>query len=92
MITSSLCFSESIYKTCQRQSTELKLRKLIVHSKLHKICKFEYHVTMNEVIMASLPNTMGKQWENADHRETKQIIYQSKGIDGSYPKMYFYLI
>ena len=29
--------------------------------------------------------------ENADLRETKQIIYHSKGIDESYPKMYFLL-
>ena len=32
---------------------------------------------------------MGKQWENADLLETRQIIYHSKGIDESYPKMYF---
>ena len=30
----------------------------------------------------------GKQWGNADLRETKQLIYHSKGIDESYPKMY----
>ena len=41
----------------------------------------------NDVIMTSLPKTM----ENADFRETKQIIYHSKGIDESYPKMYFLL-
>ena len=35
--------------------------------------------------MTSLP----KQWQNSDLRETKQIIYHSKGIDESYPKMYF---
>ena len=29
--------------------------------------------------------------ENADLHETKQIIYHSKGIDESYPKMYFLL-
>ena len=29
--------------------------------------------------------------ENADLRETKQIIYHSEGIDESYPKMYFLL-
>ena len=37
--------------------------------------------------MTSLPKTM----ENTDLRETKQIIYRSKGIDESYPKMYFLL-
>ena len=87
MMTSSLCFSESVYKTCQRQPTELKPGKLIAHSKFHKICKFEKHVTRNDVIMTSLP----KQWKNADLRETKQIIYNSKGIDESYPKTYFLL-
>ena len=55
---SSLCFSESVHKTCQRQSKELKLGKLIVHSKFHKISKFENHVTRNDVIMMSLPKTM----------------------------------
>ena len=83
MMTSSLWFCESVYKTCQRQPTELKLGKLIDHSKFQKICKFEN----NDVITTSLP----KQWKNADFRETKQIIYHSKGIDMSYPKMYFLL-
>ena len=87
MMTSSFCFYESVYKTCLRQPTELKLSKLIVHSKFHKICEFENHVTRNDVIMTSLPKTM----ENADLREAKQIIYQLKGIDESYPKMYFLL-
>ena len=81
-MTSSLCFSESVYKTCERQTTELKLGKLIAHSKFHKICKSENHVARNDVIMTSLPKTM----ENEDLRETKQIIYHSKGIDESYPK------
>ena len=87
MMTSSICFSESVYKTCQRQPTELKLGKLIDHSKFHKICKFENHMTRNDVIMTSLL----KQWKNAGFRETKQIIYHSKGIDESYPQMYFLL-
>ena len=29
--------------------------------------------------------------KNADLRETKQVIHHSKGIDESYPKMYFLL-
>ena len=37
--------------------------------------------------MMSLP----KQWQNSDLRETKQIIYHSKGIDENYTKMYFLL-
>ena len=34
---------------------------------------------------------MEQQWGNADVRETKQIIYHLKGIDETYPKMYFLL-
>ena len=37
--------------------------------------------------MTSLPKTM----KNADLGETKQVIYHSKVIDDSYPKMYFLL-
>ena len=70
MMTSSLCFFESVNKTCQQQPTELKLGSFIVHSKVHKTFKFENHVTRNDVIMTSLP----KQWENTDLRETEQII------------------
>ena len=86
-MTSSLCFPESVYETCQRQSTELKLGKLIVHAKFHKICKFENHVTRNEVIMTSLPKTMGKC---GPPRNQTNYIYHSKCIDESYPKMNFY--
>ena len=49
-MTSSLCFSESVYKTCQRQLTELKLGKLIVHSKFHKICKYDKKWRHNDII------------------------------------------
>ena len=91
MMTLSLCFSESIYKTCQRQPTELELGKPIVHPKFYKICQFENNVTRNDVIMMSLPKNNEKPWGNADLRETKQVIYQSKDIDESYPKMYFLL-
>ena len=37
--------------------------------------------------MTSLPKTI----EECGPPETKQIIYHSKGIDESYPKMYFSL-
>ena len=40
-------------------------------------------MTRNDVIMISPP----KQWENADIREISQIIYYSKGLDESYPKL-----
>ena len=87
MMTSSFCFSESVYKTCQRQPKELKLGKLIVHSKFHKICKFENQATRNDTITKNNGKTTG----NADLRETKQIIYHSKGIDEIYRKTYFLL-
>ena len=80
-------FSESVYKTCQKQPTELKLRKLIVQPMFHKISKFENHVTRNDVIITSLPKTMEKQLGNANLPETTQIINHSKGINESYPKM-----
>ena len=35
--------------------------------------------------------SLPKQWKNSDLRETRQIIYHSKGIDKSYPKLYFLL-
>ena len=87
-MTSSLCFYESVYKTCQRKSTELKIGKLIVHSKFHKICKFENRVRRNEVIMTSLPKTIEKS--GPPRNQTNYINY-SKGIDESYPKIYFLL-
>ena len=40
--------------------SELRLGKLIAHSKFHKICKFENHVTRNDDIMTSLPKTTEK--------------------------------
>ena len=83
-------FYESIHKTCQRQATELNLGKLIVHSKFHKIYKFENHVTRNDVIMMSLPKTMETMGKCGPPRN-QQIICQSKGIGESCPKMYFIL-
>ena len=47
-------FSESVNKNCQRQPEELKLSKLIAHSKFHKICKFKNHVTKNDVIIRTM--------------------------------------
>ena len=35
--------------------------------------------------------SLSKRWQNSDLRETKQVIYHSKCIDKSYPKMYFLL-
>ena len=55
-----IVFTESVNKTCQWQPIELKLGNLIVHSKFNKICRFENHVTRNDVIMISLPKTIEK--------------------------------
>ena len=86
-MTSSLCFSQSVYKTCQRQPIALNLCRLIVYLKFHKIYKFENHVTRNDVITMSLPKTMEEQWENAGLRGTKQNVCRWKGFDESYLKM-----
>ena len=43
-------------------------------------------MTKNDVKKTSLRKTMEQQWAYADLRETKQIIYHSKGIDESYSK------
>ena len=63
--------------------TALKVFRLIALGKVHKICKFEDHVTRNDAIMMSLPKTM----ENADVRENSQIMNHSEGVDKSYSKM-----
>ena len=63
----------------------MKLCRLIALGKFYRLCKFEDHVTRHEVIMMSLPKTM----ENADFRETSQIIYDLKDLDESYPKSKF---
>ena len=60
-----MCFSQSVYKSWQRQPTALKLCRQIVYSKCHKIGKFESHVTRNNVIMMSLLKEMEKR-EDAD--------------------------
>ena len=66
MMTSLYCFS---YKTCRRQPSALKLRRSIIHLKFYTICKFENHVTRNDVIMMSLSKTMkdnGKEWTSSE--------------------------
>ena len=57
-MTPSLCFSQSVYKTCPK--TTYRIKTLLADSllKFHKICEFENHVTRNDVIMMSLPKTM----------------------------------
>ena len=50
-------------------------------SKVLKICKFESHVTKNEVIMMSLPKTVEHNGKIRPRRN------QTKGFDESYSKM-----
>ena len=75
-------FSISICKIRSRHPRELKLTGLIACNMFYKISTIT-----NDVIMMSL----SKQWQNSDLRETKQIIYYSKGDDETYPKMYFFI-
>ena len=77
MMTSSFCFSESVHKTYQTQPTEMKLSKLIVYSKFHKIRNFENYVTKDDVIMMSLPKTMENNEEiRASTKPNKVYINQ----------------
>ena len=85
-MTSSFCFSESVYKTCQWQPTELKLGKLIAHVKFHKICKFENHVTRNDVIMTSLP----KQWKVRTSAKPNKLYIIRKVLMRAIQKCTFY--
>ena len=74
-------------KIRSRHSRELILLGLIAYIICYKICYFESPTKTNDVIMTSLQ----KQWQKSDLRETKQIIYHSKVIDKSCPKMCFLL-
>ena len=51
--------------------------------KFHKIYKFENHVTRNDITRCHYQ----KKWKSANVREISQIIYHSKGVDESYPKI-----
>ena len=59
-MTSSLCFCNPSVKFDPDNLQPLKVCKLIAYGMLHKICRFENHVTRNDVIMMSLPKTMEK--------------------------------
>ena len=61
IMTSSLCFCDpSVKLEPDNLCTALKLCRLISFDKFHKICRFENHVTTNDVIMMSLLKTMEK--------------------------------
>ena len=82
-MTSSLCFCNFSAKL-DPDNLGIEFFRLIALGKVHKANKFENHVTRNDVIIMSLPKPMEN---NADVRETSQIIYHWKGLDKSYSKM-----
>ena len=77
------CVFHPLWKIRSKHPRELKLTGLIAYIMFYKICKFESSTIRNDVIT--------KTRQNSDIHETKQIIYQLKDIDKSYPKMYFLL-
>ena len=78
MMTSSLCFSLFVYKTCPRQPAALKLCSLIVYLKFYKICKFENHVTRNDITMISLSKTMEEKGNMRTTVEQAKIYFICK--------------
>ena len=79
MMTSSLCFLNLFIKLASENLQHLKLYRLIVYSKFHKMCKFENHVTRNDnEKMENNGKTIEKQWKNEDLRgnQTKYISFE----------------
>ena len=74
-MTSSLCFLNLSIKPAKDNLQHWKLCRLIFHLKFYKICKFESHVTRNDVIMMSLPKTMENNGKCGPRRN--QIKYIS---------------
>ena len=54
------CFPPPLYKTRSRHPRMLKFTGLIAYVMFYKIYKFESLTIINEVIMTSLPKTMGR--------------------------------
>ena len=90
MMTSSLCFSQFVYKACQRQPAALKLCRLIVLLKFYKICKFENHVTRTDVIMMSLPKTMENNGKMRTSAEPNKMYIVGKILMRAIQKCNFY--
>ena len=66
------------------KASPMKLCTVIVLLKAYQNTKIVFFRNMTyDVTMASLL----KQWQNSDLRETRQIIYHSKGNDESFTKM-----
>ena len=53
-------FSTHLCKIRYRHPRKLKFTRLIAYLMFYKICKFEGLTIINDVIMTSLPKTMGK--------------------------------
>ena len=53
-------FSTPLRKIRSRHSRKLKFTGLIAYVMFYKICKFENLTIINDVIMTSLPKTLGK--------------------------------
>ena len=64
------------------KASQVKICTVIILLKTYQSTRnFEeltYDVTMTSLL---------KQWENSDLRETRKVIYHSKGNDESFPKM-----
>ena len=92
MMTSPLCFSWFLYKTCQRQPAAFKLCRLIIHLTFYKICKFESHVTRNDFIMMSLLKTMENNGKMRTSGEPNKIYIVGKVLMRAIQKCNFYWI
>ena len=53
-------FSTPLCKIRSRHPRKLKFTGLIAYVMFYRICKFESLIIINDVIMKSLPKTMGK--------------------------------
>ena len=68
----------------------LKLCRLIAHLKFYKICKFENHVTRNDVKLASLPKTMKDNRKVRTSSEPNKIYIVRKDLRRAIQKCNFY--
>ena len=65
------------------KASPMKLCTIIVLLNAYQNTKRNFQNMTYDVTMTSLL----KQWQNSDLRETRQIIYYSKGNDDNFPKM-----
>ena len=66
------------------KASQMKLYTVIVLLKAYQNTKRNFQNMTYDVTMT---RHYFKQWQNSDLRETRQIIYHSKGNDESFPKM-----